>query len=231
MQEEGKVSELVLSDGAPAAHIQCSAGIIPAPGQYALAHADGSDGPLPGVLFATRTLPDGFITATPIPSTWGPGTRLHMRGPLGHGFALPASARRVALVSLKCSSRVLLSLLEPAFRQDAGLTLVAAEAPDDLPLQVEVQPLRDLPEVCRWADYMAFDLPREALPELKALLLKVDPNSMKAEAQVLVRTPMPCGALAACGVCTVEVGRMSLLACDDGPVFDFRQLMGWSNRA
>ncbi len=231
MQDEGKVSELVLSDGAPAARIRCQAGIIPAPGQYALAHADGSDAPLPTVLFATRVLSDGFITATPIPSTWGPGTRLHMRGPLGHGFLLPPAVRRVALVSLKCPPGVLLSLLEPAFRQDAAVTLIAAGVQDDLPLQVEVQPLHALPEICRWADYIAFDLPREALPELKSLLAAVGPTSMKAETQVLVRTPMPCGALAACSVCTVEVGHKPLLACDDGPVFDFRQLMGWSNRA
>ncbi len=231
MQDEGRVSELVLLDGASAARIRCQAGIIPAPGQYALAHADGSDAPLPTVLFAARILPDGFITATPIPSTWAPGTRLHMRGPLGHGFVLPPAARRVALVSLKCSPGVLLSLLDAAFRQDAAVTLIAADAPDDLPLQVEVQPLHALPEICRWADYMAFDLPREALPELKSLLSKVGPTSMNADAQVLVRTPMPCGALAACGVCTVEVGHKPLLACDDGPVFDFRQLIGWSSRA
>jgi NAD(P)H-flavin reductase len=230
MQGEGRVSELHLLDGFPAARIQCSAGLIPAPGQYALAHADGSDAPLATVLFAAGLLADGFVSAPPIPSTWAPGTRLHMRAPLGHGFSLPPSARRIALVSFKCSSRLLLSILAPAFRQEASVTLVSSDIPEDLPLQVEVQPIHALLDTCRWADYMAFDVPREALPELKDIL-QADRTTMKADAQVLVRAPMPCGALAACGVCTVEARGASLLACEDGPVFGFPQLMGWSSKA
>ncbi len=230
MHGEGRVSELLLLDGAPAARLSCAAGLIPSPGQYLVAHADGSDAVLSTVLFAAAAFPDGFVTASPIPSTWVPGTRLHLRGPLGHGFAVPASARRITLVAFNCVPRVLLSLVEPALRQGASVALVSAGMPDDLPLQVEAQPLHALSEISHWADYMAFDVPRAALAELKSTL-QADKTSMKAEAQALVRAPMPCGALAACGVCTVEVGRQLRLACEDGPVFDFRQLMGWSSRA
>ncbi len=230
MLGEGRVSELLLRDGAAAARLRCAEGLVPAPGQYVLAHAAGSDAPLSTALLATRTFEDGFLTAPPIPSTWAPGTRLHLRGPLGHGFALPAAARRIALVAFQCSPRTVLSMLEAAVHQNASVALVSGEIPDDLPLHVEAQPPEALRDICRWADYIAFDLKREKLEELRGML-QPDRTSIKADAQALVRTPMPCGAMAACGVCTVEAGGRSLLTCEDGPVFDFRQLMGWSSRA
>lgn len=224
MQGEGTVSELVLLDGLPAARIDCSASLIPAPGQYVLAHAAGSDAPLASALFASSILPDGLIAAPPIPSTWHPGTRLRMRGPLGHGFSLPPSAHNVALIAFHCPARTLLSMLELAFRQAASVTVVGVQLPDDLPLQVEMQPLHALPDILRWADFTAFDLPRESLPELKSVL-QTHRTAIQAEGQVLIRTPMPCGALAMCGVCTVELKGRVHLACDDGPVFDMRQLL------
>ena len=230
MQVEGSITELVLMDGQSSVRLSCPAGVIPAPGQYLLAHASGSDEPLATPLFAAATFPGGFLAPPPIPSTWSPGTQLHLRGPLGRGFRLPSSARRIALVALKCSSRILLSLLDRAFHQDAAVTLVGEGAPEDLPLQVEVQPTHALLDVCKWADFVAFEGARELLPELREIFPQ--PNyAMKAEAQVLVRTAMPCGALAACGVCTIEAGGRALLACEDGPEFDFGQVMGWSKRA
>ncbi len=225
MLGEGRITELVWLDGGAAARLVCAAGLIPAPGQYMLAHAAGSDAALATVVFAARTFPDGFLTASPIPSTWAPGTRLHLRGPLGHGFVLPVTARRIALVAFQCPPRTLLSLLDVKGVADNSIVLVSDQIPDDLPLHVEAQPINALRETCRWADYIAFDLPRGALPKLKEMI-QAERSLIKAEAQVLVRTPMPCGALAACGICTVEAGRARLLACEDGPVFDLRQLMG-----
>ena len=229
MQAEGRVSELVLLDGVPSARINCPAGLVPAPGQYVLAHAGGSDAPLASVLFASSVLQDGFIAATPIPSTWSPGTRLHLRGPLGQGFRLPVTVRRIGLIAFRVSPRILLSLLEPALRQNAAVALVTGHIPEDLPLQVEVQPLHALLDICRWADFAAIDIPRELLPELRGIL-QAHRSSIRTEAEVLIRAPMPCGALAACGVCSVELNGKALLACDDGPVFDLRQAMEWSNR-
>ena len=157
MQAEGIVSELILSDGAPCARVRCPPGLIPAPGQYVLAHAAGSDLPLADALFAAAALSDGFVTAQPVRAAWTPGTRLHLRGPLGHGFSLPTAARRIALVPFKCPARALLSLLEHAFRQEASVTLVGDDTPDDLPLQVEVQPAHALAEVIRRAPKMKRD--------------------------------------------------------------------------
>ena len=230
MIAEGTVAELVLVDKTDSARIRCPAAVVPEPGQYVLAHADGSDAPLATALFSAGKSTDGFIAAAPVPRAWLPGMMLHLRGPLGHGFSLPVSARRIALVPWDCSPAVLLSLVQPSIRQQAAVALVSRGIPEDLPLQVEAQPPEAVLEVCAWADYVALDLPRESIPQLKELFQGAA-MSMKAVAQALVRAPMPCGALAACGICTVEIGGKALLACDDGPVFDFHQVMGWSRRA
>jgi NAD(P)H-flavin reductase len=48
--------------------------------------------------------------------------------------------------------------------------------------------------------------------------------SVKQEAQVLVRTSIPCGGIADCGVCAVMTKSNWKLACKDGPVFDLKEL-------
>jgi len=225
MQAETKITELILLDGKPAARILCPPRLIPAPGQYLLAHAGGSDSPLAASVFAAKIFADGFLAAPPMSSSWTPGTRLHLRGPLGHGFVLPTSARRAALIAFDDSPARLLSLLDLALKQESSVALVCETPPDDLPLQVEVQPLQALSDVCNWADYVAMDAGRESLPELREKFGVRSPLEARYEAQILVRTSMPCGALAQCGVCAVEVRHGHLLACDDGPVFDLKDLL------
>jgi dihydroorotate dehydrogenase electron transfer subunit len=232
MQAEGKVVELILLDGFPAAYILCPPRLIPPPGAYLLAHIPGSDSAVAVAVFAARsfanpqrTESDGFLIAPPAPSSWTPGARLYLRGPLGHGFTIPSFARRIALVAFDSSPRRLLALLDIAFKQEAAVTLVCETQLDDLPLQVEVQPLSALAEVCGWADYLAFDAARESIPLLRQNLEIVGPLKIRGEAQVLIRTPMPCGGLAECGVCTIEVHRGYQLACADGPVFDLKSVI------
>lgn len=225
MQAEGIIKELVLLDGKPSVRIQCDPSLIPAPGQYLLAYADGSDSPLAAPVFLAKSFADGFLAAPPISILWNLGTHLHLRGPLGHGFILPNDARRVALIAFDDSPVRLLALLDIAFKQEASIVLVCQTPPDDLSLQVEVQPLTALMDVCDWADYIAIDASREALPELKKMLGKGNPLKVKNEAQILIRTPMPCGALAECGVCAVESRHGQLLVCKDGPVFDLKDLL------
>ncbi|HTP02235.1 MAG TPA: hypothetical protein VMJ64_12755 [Anaerolineales bacterium] len=230
MQGDGLVSEVLLLDQALCARVQCDAALVPAPGQYLLAVADGSDAPLATVLFAGGIAHDGFLAAPPIPSTWQPGTRLLLRGPLGHGFSIPPSSRRLGLVAFGCLARTLLSLLDSVDREEVSVTLVADHIPEGLPTEVEVQPLAAVVEVSQWTDFLAVDVERSMLPGLRETL---QPHRMgiKAEGQALIRTPMPCGALADCGVCTVVLGRRTYLACADGPVFDLRQALEWSSRA
>jgi hypothetical protein len=222
---EAEILELSLEGDLPAARLACPPGLVPAPGRYLLAARPGTDDPLPVPLFAARVTPDGFLAAPPVPADWAPGTRLRLRGPLGGGFNPPPAARRVALAALGETPSRLLALLPAVLGQGAALTLLWERPFGSLPAEVEVQPPAALPEVCAWADYLALDLPRARLAELPDLLGWNLPGALPPAAQVLVETPLPCGGLAECGVCAVEVRRSWKLACKDGPVFDLAELM------
>jgi dihydroorotate dehydrogenase electron transfer subunit len=232
MQAEGIIKELVLLDGKPSARIQCDSSLIPTPGQYLLAYAGGSDSPLASSVFSAKSFADGFLAAPPLPNSWHLGAHLLLRGPLGHGFILPKDARRVALIafdtqqaSASDSPARLLALLDAALKQESSIVLICQTPPDDLPLQIEVQPMSALLAVCDWADFIAVDATRESLPELKKMLGAGNPLIVKNDAQILIRTPMPCGALAECGVCAIESHRGQLLVCKDGPVFNLKDLL------
>ena len=99
---KGQVLELILEDGFRQARVSCPPGLIPSPGQYLLA-GDGSDSALPAPLFHTDFAQQGFIAAAPIPDSWNPGLELQLRGPLGHGFRLPLSVRKVGLIAFDLS--------------------------------------------------------------------------------------------------------------------------------
>ena len=232
MPAEGLVKELILLDGKPCVRIQCGPSLIPAPGQYLLAYADGSNSLLADSLFLARSFADSFLAALPLPTSWAPGTSLHLRGPMGHGFHLPKNARNVALIAFDLqpgsagdSPLRLLPLLDAAVKQEASIVLVSHSPPGDLPFQIEVQPLSAWMEVYNWADYVALDLRRESLPDLRKMLVKQGQLMGRKEVQILIRTAMPCGALAECGICTVESHRGHLLACKDGPVFTGEDLL------
>lgn len=203
--------------------IQCPPTLIPAPGQYLLAH-NGSDAPLPVPVFSAGSTPDGFRLAPPIPETWRPGEQLSLRGPLGRGFSLPPSSRCVALAALGETAARLQPLIDLALGQGSEVVLVSAMAPSGLPTDVEIQPLSALPEVCAWADYLALDVPRESLPGLRQKLGPSKQARALADAQILVLTPVPCGGLADCGVCAVNIRYGWKMACKDGPVFQLKEL-------
>ncbi|HEX2997369.1 MAG TPA: hypothetical protein VHP14_21280, partial [Anaerolineales bacterium] len=129
---KGQVLELLLEDGCRHVRVACPPGLVPDPGQYLLA-GNGSDSPLPVPLFHTNSAPQGFIAMTSVPNWWHPGLELSLRGPLGRGFVLPASARRVGLIAFEDSSSRLRGLIQPALKQDAAVVLVCNSAPDNLP--------------------------------------------------------------------------------------------------
>ena len=220
---KGQVLELVLVDGCRQARIACPAGLIPSPGQYLLA-GDGSDASLPVPLFHTDSAPDGFLAAAPIPDSWHPGIELHLRGPLGRGFMLPSSARKVGLVAFDDSPVRLRGLIQPALAQEAAIVLVCNTTPDNLSDDVEVQPISALQEIVEWADYLALDVKRENLNQLRERLGKLHQRSAGGEAQVLICTPIPCGGVADCGVCAVNLKSDWKLACKDGPVFNWNEV-------
>ncbi len=216
----GTIVELVLLDRRPAARIRCAGGLVPAAGQYLLGHRPGSDATLPDVLFRGPLTDDGFVAVSPLPNDWLPGVVLNLRGPLGHGFTMPEHISRLALIAFNLNPRRLLPLADLASRGDVSITIVCEEPPDDLDRHIEVQQPSALVDVLRWADYAAIDIARQDLPKLGGALQRGNARLALPRAQVLVRTAMPCGALADCGVCAVKLQRGIGLACDDGPVFD-----------
>jgi hypothetical protein len=218
---QGQLVEIYLDSRA---RIICPPDLIPAPGQYILAHASASADPLAVPVFFSDSAPNGFRTAPFLPLTWTPGTQLNLRGPLGHGFSVPTFARKVALIAFDESPARLYGLINIALKQDAEVVLVSNTVMDDVPEAVEVQPLQALTDIYQWADYAAFDVARENLNQLGEMPGAGKQAKAPREAQVLVRAPMPCGALAECGVCALTIRHEWKMICKDGPVFDFASI-------
>lgn len=218
----GSIEEIFL-DGS--ARIVCPPELIPAPGQYLLAHANASNDPLPVPLFSSLLSPHGFRSAPDLPSAWKPGESLALRGPIGHGFIIPPSMRKMALVAFDDLPVRLLGLIAPALKKGAEIVLVSDSAMADLPEIVEVQPLPALLDVIQWSDYVAMDVSRENLLRLREMLGRTPQAAAKSEAQVLIRAPMPCGALADCGACALSLHHDWQMVCKDGPVFSLRELL------
>ena len=219
----GQVLELILEDGCRYVRVSCPPNLTPGPGQYLLA-GDGSDSVLPVPLLYTDSAPEGFVALAPVTVNWTPGLMLHLRGPLGRGFSLPLAARRVALVAFDDSAARLRGLIRPALGQGAAVVLVGDSSPENLPDDVEVQPLSVLDEILEWSDYAAFDIAREHLQRFKQEVRQRNQQAFGMGAQVLIRTPVPCGGIAECGVCGVTLKSEWQLACKDGPVFDWGDL-------
>ena len=218
---KGRVTEVILADGYRYARLACPENMIPDPGQYLLA-SDDSNSPLPVPIFYTDSALQGFIATAQNP--WNPGQELFLRGPLGRGFTLPLSVRKIGLVAFDGSPACLRGLIQPTLKQDASVVLVLNGNIADLPDEVEVQPLSALEEILQWADYIAVDVDRQNLDSLKERLIKQKQLPAVRDAQVLIRTPMPCGGIAECGVCAVVTKSTWQMACKDGPVFDLREI-------
>lgn len=216
----GRVVEVILADGCRYGRIACPEKLIPAAGQYLLA-SDGSDSPLPVPIFYTDSAPQGFIGL--VPDSWSPGRELVLRGPLGRGFSLPLPARKIGLIAFDDSPSRLRGLIQPALKQSSSVVLVCDENVDELSDEVEVQPLSQLEDILVWADYIALDVDRESLQSLRQQLEKWNHLPAVREAQVLIRTAVPCGGIAECGVCAVLTKSGWMMACKDGPVFNWRE--------
>ncbi len=225
LQGIAELIEVTLYNGQLAGRILCESKLVPTPGQYLLASDPASEAPFPTPVFAAGSVPGGFLAAPPLPPAWRPGTTLTLRGPLGHGFSLPAFAGRVALLALGRTFGRLRPVLDNALDQGAAVVALGSVMPEGLAAEVEFRPEAAISEVLAWADYVAIDLPRASLPELRERLKLVDHAPASLDAQALVVAPMPCGALAECGVCALPARRGWKMACKDGPVFKLSDLI------
>jgi hypothetical protein len=151
--------------------------------------------------------------------------QLALRGPLGRGFTLSSEARKIALVAVDDHPARLQAMMVLGLKQNAEIVMVTDALTQDLPEAVEVQPLQALHDTCKWADFMALDVSRENLTLLKEMLIGLEQVPATRDAQVLIRTSMPCGALADCGVCAISVRPEWRMACKDGPVFTLRDIL------
>ncbi len=148
-----------------------------------------------------------------------------MRGPLGHGFNVPAKARRIALAAYDDAPVRFQGLVTKASAHNTEMVILTDVIPSGLPESVEVQPIQAILEVIRWADYLAMDAARENWPALRMILEPEMARLKKIEAQVLIRTAMPCGGMAECGVCALEARGGWRMVCKEGPVFNLKELV------
>ena len=217
----GRIDELILEDGCRYARISCPEPLLPSPGQYLLA-SHGSDSLLPVPIFHTDFAPRGFIGLAP--ETWEPGDGLTLRGPIGRGFSLPISARKIALIAFDSPPSRLRGLIQPSLKQGSSVVLLSDASADHLPDEVEVLPISALGDILNWADFIALDVARENLTELIDKLGGGSPRSASSGAQVLVRVPMTCGGMADCGVCALTTRSAWKMVCREGPVFDLGEI-------
>lgn len=230
--------EIIQIDLDGSAWVACPSEMVPRPGQYLHAwHRAEPGAPLGEVLFPGGMQPPfelesrvgqagvlAFRAAPGLPSSWGIGAPLALRGPLGQGFQLPREVRRLALVALGDTVERLLSLAAGVNLDTISIALFASLPLPALPMAVEAYPLSTLPEELSWPDFLALDLPVEALPGLRETIGLSPGADLACPAQALITLPMPCAAVGDCGACAVE-GRFSTwLACKDGPVFDLHRL-------
>ncbi|MEE8389372.1 MAG: hypothetical protein V3S14_01060, partial [Anaerolineae bacterium] len=186
--------------------------------------------------------PDHPITALQ------PGTSVNLIGPLGQGFEVPSTTRRLLLVADTTHLPVLLPLARPrnqVFFEKPGfsisLLLSAPTAAELYPIHLLPPALEvhivtadgsaghhgstpDLfPDLARWADCVCIASDPASYPALAEVVQEVRIKPGHRFAQALVAPPTVCG-VGACQGCAVEVARGTKLACTDGPVFDLLEL-------
>lgn len=218
---QAKINQIFLDDSA---EIDCPPDLIPSPGQYLLAHKPASDSPLAVPLFLASTSPNGFRCAPPIPVDWKPSDIINIRGVLGHGFSIPVSAKKIALIAYEESFARLQGLIPLALKQNAEIVVLSDNKEIDLPEIIEIQPMQSLNEILTWADYVAIDIARQNLNQLKEKLGKQEQNKIRYEAQILIHASMPCGGVAECGVCALSLSHEWKMICKDGPVFELNEI-------
>ncbi len=227
---EGRIIEILLdAQGKAAAWIACSGRMVPAPGQYLMAWAEGDfQAPLATPVFPAEIYPDKFLCAPPLPGNWEPGMPLRLHGPIGQGFSVydraTLSPQRLVLAGLGKSPARLLPVALQAAREKRLVTIFTDGPLSDLTPEIEFYPLGDLPEALAWAEFIALDVPIPELGGLRKALGLADSAELTRPGQALVYSPMPCAGMGACGVCAVPTKKGWKLACKDGPVFNLNEI-------
>lgn len=197
-------------------------------GQLWLGVSDPLSELMPTALYPAMDEEGQWYLAGSIPSNWQPGDSLNLRGPVGRGFNLPRSGRRVACVSLDERMYYLSPLMRQAFLQASEVVYCGPPTPFRLPSWVEMFTLDQWQEWWEWAEYIAVQGSLLAAGTFfNRLVEKFLLDSRRAPIEVLIHGQIPCGGMAECGVCGVPTRRKWLLICRNGAVFDGYQV-DWS---
>ena len=205
------------------------------PGRFALAEVGR---PVREPLFAAGRGEGTFEVLLPEAdaAAFQPGASVNLIGPLGRGFEVPSTVRRILLVADIPHLPVLLPL---ACRSDGAVDLsLLLIAPSDaelypiplLPPELELQLVADaraleddLRELALWAGTICLAARPEFYRPLAEVVREERIGGSAGFAQALIVPPMACG-VGACGGCAVAVAGGFKLACTDGPVFDLLEL-------
>jgi len=170
-----------------------------------------------------------------------PGASVDLIGPLGQGFRIPETTRRLLLVASIAHLPALLALTNQEPGLSTALLLSVASVAELYPVQLLPPALEvhvvtadgstghcgsilDLfPDLVRWADCACIAADPAIYPALARIVREVRIGSTHHFAQALIAPPMVCG-VGACYGCAVPVRGGIKRACTDGPVFDLLEL-------
>jgi NAD(P)H-flavin reductase len=219
------------------------------PGRFVLADL-GNDSYLRAPLFPARIDVEAFgvlVSPDHPAAALQPGVEVDLIGPLGRGYDIPETTRRLLLIADTPRLPVLLPLIETWISPKnpvspfAALLLSASMASEVYPIQLlppalevhvvtadgsaghEGVLLDLLPELVRWADCVCAASDPANYPAMAGVIREVRIGPNRRFAQALVVPSLICG-VGACQGCAVKVGRSTKLACTDGPVFDLLDL-------
>jgi hypothetical protein len=200
------------------------------PGQYIAASSKSElDNQIPLSLFIESSKKNELSIGSPAPQNWYPGHEITFRGPLGQGFSPPLLLKRLALVGFDDNPNRLMALVNRSYNQSVDIVMAGDFISNpiiarDIPAHVELTKLDHLDDLFSWADFIAMDVPLFRIQELNKILQTTSVKTPRCDMQVLIYTSMPCVDIAECGICAVKTIKGYKLACQDGPVFNLKDI-------
>jgi hypothetical protein len=216
--------------GLPAITLKTEQPLVFVPGQYLAASSKiDQDNQIPFSLFIESSNRNEIFIGSSAPQNWYPGHEVTFRGPLGHGFSLPLVFKRLALVGLDDHPGRLMALVNTGRNQKVDIAMAGDFISNpvvtrDIPAFVELTKLDHLDELFSWADFIALDVPSFRIQDLRVMLESTLSKVQWGDMQVLIYTSMPCAGIAECGICAVKTLTGYKLSCQDGPVFNLKDI-------
>lgn len=155
-------------------------------------------------------------------NSFRPGMGLNLAGPIGTGFRPPPGSRRWLLASSEPAPVRLLPLLTHGTERGIEMVFASSQPTHGFPPSIEI--VSSLDQALGWADYLALDASRQALPFLLETLAATGVASTALAAEILIESDILCG-WGGCGACAISTAHGSYLACSEGPVRSLSSLL------